>query len=229
MGNKDNLPNDDKAQNEPLPPADTGATKPDANISRRCSKKQNHKFERVFLVLTFLAASGAAFFTGQQWMTNERHLEVSRDSEKRQLRAYLSVEAGDITGTISTDRSIATVITIKPFGSTPAYNVRLAVELMTERHPLPDNVHLAYPTGDGATRAAWTIVAGAPVQKEVHTQINEDTLKSIKEGNIVFYLLGKVTYADIFGDEWPYEFCFIFFRDGLARVDEGCKPYNRPR
>jgi hypothetical protein len=191
----------------------------------------------LFVVATAVATGLAAWYTRQQWLTMEGQLAVTRDTEIRQLRAYLHVGH---TPLIASDRKNGAIISINHAGVTPAFKIRL--DATVEIGPyLLNQTKLGEPIiMGGIPKYQYAILYGAqPIQQDISIVFEPDAMRLIKTadpliGDHRFYLHGMLRYFDIFGTDNPqlerrYEFCFVFHPDREPTGSEkGCEQYNKP-
>jgi hypothetical protein len=172
-------------------------------------------------------------------------LIVSRDTERRQLRAYLYVDHGELLpkGPSFDPRSpIGATIKLHTAGSTPAYKLRLSATVEIGDFPLPKG-QLSDPvkrSGEGITRESYPILYGdKAIEQRIEVKFVPEALALLKlpQQHHRFYLYGSVRYFDIFGIENPklerrYDFCFSFEADPSSPVkagdEDGCDAYNKP-
>jgi hypothetical protein len=211
-------------------------------------EKEHHKKERRYWVattsLTLLAAGGAiAAALIAYWAYCEARRQANaaweqvgifRDTEQRQLRAYLHISHGPIT---VSDNTAGAEIYIAHSGQTPAYKIKLVGDIQVGHFPLPDAEKLNLPTGGIPIYEFGALYGTDPIEQRISMPINSNDAIEIQKrsrdrlsgGLQVFYLFGRVRYLDIFGNEWPYDFCFSFDPINDQKGSErGCEKYNRP-
>jgi hypothetical protein len=184
-------------------------------------------------LIALVAAIGACIAAGAAWW----QAHISRDTEYRQLRAYLSVSHSPMT----LDGSDARVlISVKHSGATPAYNVRVDVTATVGSYLLNDE-YLGDPTTmGGADNRRIAILNGNDNFNFSVSQHNAEALQLLAKPDDkrsvghALYVHGVVRYQDIFGiegnqPERRYEFCFVF-RPGIdaAGSERGCEKFNKP-
>jgi hypothetical protein len=186
--------------------------------------------EVVAVMIAGLAALGAAAAAGfTAWQAS-----ISRDTEIRQLRAYLYVSHGPLL-TLSPDTNIGAEIQIRHAGLTPAYKVRIAA--VPEVGPyLLNQTKLGDPVAmGGISKPEYAILYGAdPIKYTVAAVFPWEAMQLLKNTNPAFgenrlYLHGVIRYLDIFEIERRYEFCFAFHPDrDTAGSEHGCEQHNMP-
>jgi hypothetical protein len=161
------------------------------------------RFAVIFSALAFIAVCY------QGW--------VSRDTEKRQLRAYIVAPSG-----LNADK--ATYIRVDPprpnepinvwvdmvnEGQTPAFKLRQAIVVKIMQFPLPIGytypVDVAYDLGTVGVR---DIVSGS---KHAGNTVSEAEMLSLTRGASALYIYGFAIYNDIFGDQHTTNFC-VYYR-----------------
>ncbi len=159
------------------------------------------KFAVAFAALAFFASAW------QGW--------VARDSEKRQLRAY--VYAIPSVSNFAVGQSAIVQITLKNGGLTPAYNPSFAMGYEIA----PDSV-AKLPADIGNELPIPTFTPDGTGQFIYQEHILEETLPSIfgkpitqAQFNAVvvaktsqIYIWGRVNYLDAFGHHWHTNYCF---------------------
>jgi hypothetical protein len=186
-----------------------------------------------FVVATAAATATAAYYTRNQWFTAQDQLGVAQDTERRQLRAYLYVDHGPIT---VTDSTASAEIMIHHAGQTPAYKLKLVGDIEVGHFPLPDTEKLTLPTMGIPIYEFAAIYGNDSITQRISMPMNSNDAIEIQKrsrdrlsgGLQVFYLHGIVRYLDIFGREWPYEFCFSFDPVNPQGSERGCEKYNKP-
>jgi hypothetical protein len=172
-------------------------------------------------------------------------LKVSRDTERRQLRAYLYVDHDELLPrgpSFDARMPIGAIVNLHTAGSTPAYKLRLSATVEIGDFPLPKG-QLSDPVkrgGDGITRESYPILYGdKAIHQRVEVKFLPEALALLKQPqqHHRFYLYGSVRYFDIFGIEDPklerrYDFCFSFEADPSSPIkaadEDGCDAYNKP-
>jgi hypothetical protein len=154
-----------------------------------------------FAFVASVGAIGAAVVASYQgW--------VARDTEKRQLRAYVFLESVHVTDTkdkITGDdpnRGLSATIIFKNFGQTPAYNVWHLSSLKVADFPAPSTVFVR----DPAKRPIPMDTLGPQGGTQSVVQPSEPDSASGAEGkqqlgsqSRAIYVFGKIDYEDAFG------------------------------
>jgi len=223
-----------------------GACAPESgwHADEREHRRRERKFWKAYIALTALTVIGAfvsAFFaygayvaTRRQATAAETQIEVAQDTEHRQLRAYLHIDHGPIT---VSDNTAKAEIRISHSGQTPAYKIKLEADIQVGHFPLPDAEKLSLPTGGLPKYEFAALYGNEPIRQTISMPQNSNDAIEIQKrsrdrlagGLQVFYLFGRVRYQDIFGNEWPYDFCYSFDPVNNAEGSErGCEKYNKP-
>ncbi len=141
---------------------------------------------------------------------------IIRDFNRRSLRAYVCVTQCHITLTNQPEG----MVEIRNSGQTPAYNIKHWIGVSLNTHPLTGSLEdpknqdgsIAVLGKDGVQ--ALTVILKKPL--EGHLQTILGTPKCTP------YVYGKITYEDIYGNEWETNFrCFwggVKARRGVSDV-----------
>jgi hypothetical protein len=164
-------------------------------------------------------------------------LHISRDTEVRQLRAYLYVRRFPIS--VSSATASAT-IEINHAGNTPAYNVRVDADILVDQY-LVGKLKLSDVTSPNVSHvlhSQYSILYSTEHLPETISMppyaAEAMKLALAPNSNYRFYAYGVVRYFDIFGldklqPERRYEFCFVYEpRTGDIGTERGCEDYNKP-
>jgi hypothetical protein len=187
-----------------------------------------------------LAAAAAAGVAAWQAHIANQQLAVARDTEGRQLRAYLYVRRYTI---VADQMTAAAKIEINHAGATPAYNIRLDAMILVDRYlvgepKLPD---VTSQSVGGVDRSQYSILYSTEnipkvisLPADSHEAMHLVWSKDPAIGDQRLYLFGVVRYLDIFGveglqPERRYEFCFVYHpeRDPIGS-ERGCEKFNKP-
>jgi hypothetical protein len=124
------------------------------HADEREHRRREGTFWKAYIVLTALTvigvfvsaifAYGAYVATKRQANAAETQIDVARDTEHRQLRAYLHINHGPIT---VSENTASAEIRISHSGQTPAYKIILEADIEVGHFPLPDAEKLSLPTG----------------------------------------------------------------------------------
>jgi hypothetical protein len=191
--------------------------------------------------LTTIAIAATAFFTGTLWRATtrlwetsqiqanhmSRSVEIMEAAERRQVRAYVGVSdirfdflhISDInwkapdplpaSGYIYEDKIL---VTVKNFGETPAYELRIVVNW---RLLAPFGVHP--PTDYSFPEYAPVVpVTASEVLDKGHIftgTINVGDMRDFQaaEAKVAnLYVYGRILYTDVYGRRWRREYCYVY-------------------
>ena len=188
----------------------------------------------IFAYRAYIASTQAVAEAQRQANAAEGQIDVARDIEHRQLRAYLHIGHGPMT---VSNNTASAEIRIFHSGQTPAYKIKLDADILVGHFPLPDTEKLNLPTGGIPKYEFGALYGNDPIRQTISMPQNSNDAIEIQKrsrdrlagGLQVFYLFGRVIYQDIFGKEWPYEFCYSFDPINNSEGSErGCEKYNKP-
>jgi hypothetical protein len=193
----------------------------------------------ITLILSLIAAGGAAAgayiaFNAfkearRQADAAETQIAVAKDTELRQLRAYLSVTGVVITDLEKGKRPVAQ-ITIKNAGQTPANHVRRwADPIMMDKIPAPNYVPVVMPTYPENSGTPVAPGGSLYITAFFDKELTDLEINAIKSKRYAMYVKGIVTYLDIFNVKRTTQFYVSFGGPGtginaagaMALMDEG--------
>jgi hypothetical protein len=186
------------------------------------------------LLGTLMAASCAAYYTRQQWLT-------ATDNEKRSLRAYIiltdvGIFCPDCGDTALIPQALPEIrnsirLRIENNGQTPAYNVSSVTNWtavpdvspdarLPERYSFPD----PKPPSDH-------FVSTSDIGRDKHTDsvgpIPDDQIAVFRNAGAkrsTLFIYGHIDYCDIFNEPHSTAFCFKYFQNaGSLPI---CDRYN---
>ena len=221
--------------------------------AHKLEERRFWRFQRITgaitLLFSFIAAAGAVSAVGIAYNAfiastaavgeAKRQADVAKDTEIRQLRAYLSVAHGPIQ---ATDSDVAVDILIFHAGGTPAYRIRLDAMIEVGSYLL-NQTKLTNPDVPPGTRIgipryqyAALYSGSAPIKQAIKmAQPASEAIRLVKNSDYLrgqiyaYYMHGRVRYMDIFNAEHAYDFCFVFRGNlGFEGSEEGCEQYNKP-
>jgi hypothetical protein len=118
---------------------------------------------------------------------------ISRDVERRTLRAYVSEGAIVVRGS----NTYPTEIEVINHGLTPAYGVRTTTNIAVGDDPPNENIFLLPQTVPGASEEILS--PGGSIHAVFNWDlVNGDWMDYLFKGKTLYYF-GKITYTDIFG------------------------------
>jgi hypothetical protein len=174
------------------------------------AKTENQKTKRTWLEKTAVAIAILAFFAaaGQFW--------TASDTEKRSLRAYVSVNS--IMPQLKT-APIGINVFVQNGGQTPAYNVH--VHLSWEPMPIGEKLPagFGYPDKGDAdlARSSLAILSGGSGSKEFPFTIpfdHDEVFSKVESHANEGYFYGHVDYDYIFDGHWLTEICYRYTFEG---------------
>jgi hypothetical protein len=131
--------------------------------------------------------------------------EIAKDTAKRQLRAYLISNGGQIE---RIPEGFLLTVTIKNSGQTPAFDVKHSSESFGGDYPdggppeMPavNDTHYTVIGANGDFVCAQRLFADDP----------EDALKNVMDGKLGFWIHGRIEYRDCFGDSHVTKFRQVY-------------------
>jgi hypothetical protein len=143
------------------------------------------KFAVAVAILAFLAAGWQGY--------------IARDTERRSLRAYLSVSPDYIYSFPADKAPVRIRATIRNHGQTPANDMVQSVRKDILPYPLPPNFQ--FPALDAATESRPTVAPGGLiyVERSADRLFSEAEIRDavIQEKSRI-YVFGTVSYLDVF-------------------------------
>lgn len=229
---------------------DVCAPLPGWYAEEREHRRNERRFWNAYIGLTVPIVIGAvlsAFFAYRAYDTTlqalveakrqanaaEAQIDVARDTEHRQLRAYLHINHGPMT---VSENTASAEVRISHSGQTPAYKIILEADIQVDHFPLPDTEKLSLTTGGIPKHEFGALYGNEPIKQTIAMPQNSNDAVEIQKrsrdrlagGLQVFYLFGRVRYQDIFGHEWPYDFCYSFDPvNNTEGSERGCEKYNK--
>lgn len=164
------------------------------------------KRKGVWLDLLAVGLSVCAFIAsaGQGW--------VARDTEKRSLRAYASVDPAPVKDFAENVAPKAGVrVTIK--GQTPAYDLTVVTNIAALPYPASQEARAAAAPSPPAEITTSMLAPGQTVDEIVALAYapNPSQFALIKEAKKArLYVWGEVHYQDAFKMKWHNKFCFSY-------------------
>jgi hypothetical protein len=174
------------------------------------------------LALTVLFTGWAAIAAGRAARAATKSVEVTEDTAKRQLRAYVGTISVPVEK-LSVGAPPRICINIRNFGLTPAYKLQSWIDIVhagteseVEQYSLPfrESLIVLYPSGKNGNLCT----ADFDLDRELYDHLMDGT-KNI-------YLLGQFRYEDAFGDvritAFRYQIGGKFLMDEMTmRISEG--------
>jgi hypothetical protein len=135
-------------------------------------------------------------------------LDLSRDTAKKQLRAYFGAVEGRLY--IHDDGFVEPRVTLTNYGQTPAYGFQITQCGRFENHPFRK---VPPPQQNSMPPHPHIVGAGQPYHftcKKVDSRQDKDSLKrALSSSGLAFILNGWCTYKDIFEDSHHFNFQLI--------------------
>jgi hypothetical protein len=159
------------------------------------------------VAITALATGAIGIFTltlklstDKLWEAGEKQRRLYEDTAKRQLRAYVFIQHGEIK-LINDDTAIMANITLKNFGTTPGYdfkswaNIRIGnpEEAIFGQRKYPAQTSIIGPSADISATSQ-----SIPIAPEERSAINN--------GIRTIFIWGEATYTDAFGKSRTFVF-----------------------
>ena len=203
---------------------------PDQTTGPNNQKRHWHDHAAVWAAVAAAFAAAAAAGAWQGSIANQQ-LVVAKDTEFRQLRAYLYVRHNPM---IADQKTAAADIEVYHAGGTPAYKIRLDTQMMVARYlvgelSLPD---VTSPNVSPVDHIQTSILYSTEfIPKTVSMpEWSTEAMRAVWSkdpliGDNRIYLHGVVRYFDIFGieglqPERRYEFCFVYHPEREPKGDE---------
>jgi hypothetical protein len=130
----------------------------------------------VVAVLALVTAGFAAWFASDQ-------VSVARDTEHRQLRAYIFVTQAGTTG-LSTTKPTEAHVVIRNSGQTPAYDLSIRAGVWLREFPL------AGPLPQQTATARIPLGPGSDYKLEgdIHRQLTDQEIAEVNNGSKAIYV-----------------------------------------
>lgn len=197
--------------------------------------------EASLLVLTLIFTAAATRAASRAAKAADNAVEVTEDTAKQQLRAYLGIEKLEVTepgsqgvydiGDGRTGENI-TAITIKNFGSTPAYKVLAQLNFFTTQIGDQIKEDFTFPDPENQIAESYryhnlTIID--PGHNFMGYGFYPSELRlmftTANAVQINLFVYGHIDYTDVFNRRWRRDFCFHY----SPKADPGNRflPYSR--
>jgi hypothetical protein len=144
-----------------------------------------------------------------------RQADISADTEKRQLRAYVVASAVGPLENFTRDGALHSTVTFDNVGQTPVYAGKWDSGFGVLQYPQ---------NGEHAWADCQSIVRGEGFvsffgrqtipDKTASWQLTQEFINRINEGVRAIYFVGRFCYEDIFADQHYTDFCFVWHGDG---------------
>jgi hypothetical protein len=177
----------------------------------------------VFLGATLLAAALAAFFTGRQaYLANKQlrvardNIAVTRDQERRQLRAYVVVNTVSGMENFQINGRLKSAIVFENVGQTPVYDGKWLAGLNVRSYlPAIPNIECAAIAKSPQGFVSFFGKTSNPEKSAPENEpLTEPVINEINAGISTIYFIGRFCYQDIFRDQHWTDFCVMWTTDG---------------
>ena len=136
-------------------------------------------------------------------------VRVAQDTAKRQLRAYLTLDDDSLFSGLVVGQHIWFKPRIRNNGETPAREVSLEGRLQGALLPLQEGV-----LEPGKLDFRSKLILGKGQSTTLHMSPNQPLTQAsfdeITTGRVGMFAFGKITYKDVFGDEWETHFRVMY-------------------
>ncbi|WP_139350590.1 hypothetical protein [Rhodanobacter sp. B04] len=199
----------------------------DAHTEERQDKKKSSFYERLvgwatfamaFITLALVIGTGfLARYTFNLWKITGKLSTDAQATSQRQLRAYVHISDVSINS-IYAEKKVTAQIPIKNFGQTPAYDVRIWVDICAQEISLTPNLSTLIHDG---TSARGILPPGFDFKVPVSSNgvLPQAVYDEIAASKKAIYIWGRIDYSDTFGRR-----CFTKFR--LKRTNDGVTPLD---
>lgn len=174
-----------------------------------CDIKITDAYLAAFNFLLVIVTGGLIFIG---WKT----IGKMRDTEERQLRAYVFASPGQLARPVGRIPNAPPVtrwsfdITFKNSGQTPAYDFHQFTVSEVFAVPTPEGNFDIAPEGPISNAV---LPAGESVTTRGHCDVTGADLAAIQAGQRALYVFGEIRYADAFKRRWLTRFRFMHGRD----------------
>jgi hypothetical protein len=195
-----------------------------ATLQTKTDGEGKHWLDYAVGVFAFIAAIGgvgAAIFTGVQvW--------IASDNEVRQLRAYVHITPGIMSGTGAAEGPLTVTLRpgVKVYGQTPAASVVVPWNLAVSEWPMTDAFKFSY-----MQTIMQSTSSQAPGEErgvdEKNMILTRENISRINAGTHGFYVYGTILYSDVFRVARYTNFCWHFDMTAIfARNGTDCPIHN---
>jgi hypothetical protein len=182
---------------------------------------------------TLAATAVAAYWTSWQWSVANDQLDVMRDQERRQLRAYVGASPGNVDNFGDVTKQNISFVR-KNYGATPAYNVGFSQVSMGI---FSTNMQIDFGPGVcGTPNTAGLVTMFPTVEMPFTIKLDpknkgqifpQDQIDKVKTGDLIFIYWGTICYHDAFNVSHYTNYCWMHKGLSMAVKDaEGCLQHN---
>jgi len=148
-------------------------------------ERQHRRHERYYwgtiIFLTVLAVAGAgasAIFAYRAADAALGQVGVAKDTEQRQLRAYLHISHGPMQ---FSDSSASAEVWISHSGQTPAYKIKLSADILVGHFPLPAAEDLNLSTSGIPNYDFGALYGTEPIKQKISMPVNSNDAIEIQK------------------------------------------------
>ena len=136
----------------------------------------------------------------------KRSVDSASDTARKQLRAYLSVVKGEVSG-LEDDDPLRVKLTFRNSGQTPAYEVVGDAKIGVTDYPLKQSPDVdTVPDGP-------PMMLGTGLESYVFWDGDSADKPKINSGEKVIHAFGSFRYKDVFGEQHKLKFSLIYHGD----------------
>lgn len=171
----------------------------DAERKHEAYEKHEKPWNETALAYATIALAGItlalAVFTALLWCATRKLVIDAKETSKRQLRAYLSVDAAELRD-LAIDLKPEGQIRIKNTGATPAYDVTTLIMLTAVKDPFELAGHLkrAVPVGPSQIGPGGALSPTSVIDMAM----TQTLLDALTTKSHTLYLHGRIDYTDVF-------------------------------
>lgn len=161
--------------------------------------------ETLNLVITGVVAIATLFL----YFATRDLVRGGEDTAKKDLRAYVAPILDNMrTGMLSADVPVWSAVFLKNLGRTPAHQVRHAVNYRVLPVPLPPDLEVEHPLTE-ADQFPFVLHPGEARESTTNDKapLSDADLKLLQTDQFALYMIGKVTYSDIYHVERRSTYC----------------------
>lgn len=186
-------------------------------------------FIALMVLGTFTATSIAAYWTSQQWEVANDLLTTTRDTEVRQLRAYVGIAQRGIENFGEPNQTIK--LSRKNYGVTPAIDLGMSspnIAVVSSAPGAQFSPILCSPVPERPPNT-FALFPGQEALYEIRGPLlTNDQVAAVRKGtDFVLLLWGALYYKDTFGNSRCTRYCFSFKGQDMAESDADiCLQHN---
>jgi hypothetical protein len=184
-----------------VPPGQAAVEQPRRANPKRGYFSKPHNWINLLTLLFVGAYTVITFFI---LYNSQEQIKISRDVEKRQLRAYVFI---DTISPFVQEKLIEAVIHFKNSGQTPAYDasgwIRMATRPKNQAFVVPEPSPPSFPFSKTIIGPQGEVIPRGMLDIPPN---NTALLPALKADLVDFYAWGEFRYKDTFGTQWCLEF-----------------------